>query len=550
MAYIYDLSDTWNAAGTTFFGIKMNVTNSASASGSKLLSLQVASTEYFGVDKDGNVTIGNGGDLNISSATGGDASKIYNDAEDLYFSTNGSNRMLINSSGNIGIGNTGPGYRLDIAAGDTTAGLGYGVRIRANSTAAAGGLQFTDSGVTVQWGYLAATATSVTLDATNSSTLVFRTGNTERMRIDSSGNVGVGTSSPSSKLTVGGNPPSSGAIAGVGSSGGTSLALSDNVNSSLYVRHPSGAPATIGTDNGGALAFATNGSTERMRIDSTGNVGIGTSSPSKKLEVGALGVFRLQTGSSTMDCTPTAGAADGFVWNVSSGCYYDWSVGGSSRMRLGSNGALAIGGTGTDASLHIQQAYGGYNRLTQMSPSGTSNNAFNLMAAKNSGGGDNWWSWGVRTDAVWCLVPGVDSALTSSTGIYFDSSAAAYKPGGGTWSATSDARVKSNIAPITDASSRIMSLKPASFDYRVPEAHEGRVSDRGFIAQEFEEVYPHSVTEQEMVCEAEQALFADGDKVKAIGLGTDFFADLVALVQEQQATINDLRARVAQLEGN
>ena len=114
MAYIYDLSDTWNAAGTTFFGIKMNVTNSASASGSKLLSLQVASTEYFGVDKDGNVTIGNGGDLNISSATGGDASKIYNDAEDLYFQTNGSTRLLINSSGNIGIGNTSPGAKLDV----------------------------------------------------------------------------------------------------------------------------------------------------------------------------------------------------------------------------------------------------------------------------------------------------------------------------------------------------------------------------------------------------------------------------------------------------
>jgi len=541
MAYIYDLSDTWNAAGTTFFGIKMNVTNSASASGSKLLSLQVASTEYFGVDKDGNVTIGNGGDLNISSATGGDASKIYNDAEDLYFATNGSNRMLINSSGNIGIGNTGPGYRLDIAAGDTTAGLGYGVRIRANSTAAAGGLQFTDSGVTVQWGYLAATATSVTLDATNSSTLVFRTGNTERMRIDSSGNVGVGTSSPSSKLTVGGNPPSSGAIAGVGSSGGTSLALSDNVNSSLYVRHPSGAPATIGTDNGGALAFATNGSTERMRIDSTGNVGIGTSSPSDKLSV--------SDGTATFQFKPLGGSSIGYM-GMRTNHALGFTTNDTERARIGTNGSFAIGGSGTDASLHIQQAYGGYNRLTQMSPSGTSNNAFNLMAAKNSGGGDNWWSWGVRTDAVWCLVPGVDSAMTSSTGIYFDSSAAAYKPGGGTWSATSDARVKTNIAPITDASSRIMSLKPASFDYRVPEAHDGRVSDRGFIAQEFEEVYPHSVTEQEMVCEAEQALFADGDKVKAIGLGTDFFADLVALVQEQQATINDLRARVAQLEGN
>jgi hypothetical protein len=116
----------------------------------------------------------------------------------------------------------------------------------------------------------------------NSGILIFETVNdayssaTERMRIDAIGNVGIGTSSPGSKLTVGGNPPTSGAIAGVGASGGISLALSDNVNNSLYVKHVSGG-ATIGTDPGGQLAFATNGFTEAMRIDGSGNVLIGGS---------------------------------------------------------------------------------------------------------------------------------------------------------------------------------------------------------------------------------------------------------------------------------
>jgi hypothetical protein len=91
MAYIYDLTDTWNAAGTVFNGIKLNVTNSASASGSKLMTLQVGGTEYFGVSKEGDVRIGNGGDLRLSSATGttgptGDSS-IYNDANDMIFAT-------------------------------------------------------------------------------------------------------------------------------------------------------------------------------------------------------------------------------------------------------------------------------------------------------------------------------------------------------------------------------------------------------------------------------------------------------------------------------
>jgi hypothetical protein len=223
---------------------------------------------------------------------------------------------------------------------------------------------------------------------------------------------------------------------------------------------------------------------------------------------------------------------------------------GAERMRIGSNGAVAIGGTGADASLHIQQAYGGYDRLTQISPNAASKNAFNIMAAKNASSVDLWWSWGVRNDNVWCIQQGVNYSMNSSTGFYFDSGGTAYKSGGGTWAATSDARVKTNITPISDAASRIMALKPSSFDYRAPEAHAGRVSDRGFIAQDFEEVYPHSVSESAMVADAEKAFVTGDDKIKAISLNNDFFADLVALVQEQQETISELKARVAQLEGN
>lgn len=59
MSYIYNLTDTWGAAGTTFAGIKMAVTNTASSASSKLLDLSVsgATTASFAVDKSGNLSL-------------------------------------------------------------------------------------------------------------------------------------------------------------------------------------------------------------------------------------------------------------------------------------------------------------------------------------------------------------------------------------------------------------------------------------------------------------------------------------------------------------
>jgi hypothetical protein len=53
--YINAMTAIWNSVGTTYAGIKMNVTNAASAAGSKLLQLQVGTIDKFSVDKSGNV---------------------------------------------------------------------------------------------------------------------------------------------------------------------------------------------------------------------------------------------------------------------------------------------------------------------------------------------------------------------------------------------------------------------------------------------------------------------------------------------------------------
>ncbi len=115
-----------------------------------------------------------------------------------------------------------------------------------------------------------------------------------------------------------------------GSVSSCSVAPFSDLNTGLYF--PAANVAAVVTDG-----------VERVRVDASGNVGIGAT-PSTQLHVGSLGVFRLQTGSVTMDCTPTAGALDGFVWNTNPASYYQWNTGGTQRLLIGSDGKITCKG--------------------------------------------------------------------------------------------------------------------------------------------------------------------------------------------------------------
>ena len=129
----------------------------------------------------------------------------------------------------------------------------------------------------------------------------------------------------------------------------------------------------------------------------------------------------------------------------------------------------------------------------------------------------------------------VNLALTS-TQLY--TYGAALKPGGGSWTDSSDERLKENIVPLTGALAKISSLNPVSYEWRYDRAN---VSNVGFVAQEVAPIFPLAITETEPT-DQEKPFIPDGSKVKNIGWQNDMIAYLVGAIKELKAEIDALKA--------
>ena len=189
---------------------------------------------------------------------------------------------------NVGIGTASPIYALHtVGSSDgTIAAFGNGqdnANILLQAAANYGSDNSVDSKWSIRWrGRPNAGGHSLAIyDEENSA---------ERMRIDSSGNVGIGTASPATPLHIKGTT-----AAQIRSEATTGFAGIHNTNSSGNFYHmidnstgagfSSGAYARVMYSDGAyPMAFYTNAN-ERMRIDSSGNVGIGTSTPDVKLHI-------------------------------------------------------------------------------------------------------------------------------------------------------------------------------------------------------------------------------------------------------------------------
>jgi len=327
----------------------------------------------------------------------------------------GSGQFYKDASGNVGIGTSSPANRLDVTAPlgavnvSSSTGTNY-VKMQVNNTG--GSFQFAIENSA--GGNFGAPAYARVLWNDGAYPTVFYTSSTERMRIDSSGNVGIGTASPTGKLDLFTNA-TSGSI--------SNLTFSANNASSAKKDYVQFAPTiefnTASSEAGGYvlkvlqqgayknsivasgitnnssnfLAFST--TNEAMRIDSSGNVGIGTSSPLAKLQVYPTVGAPASSGSLNTGVIFAEGAG-GPSLNMgnfnSGGTYYAWIQSAFVNnaavvqplvlQQIGGN--VGIGTSSPDNALTIQDSGAGVNKRFSIR-NGDSTNNHKLTMGYNAG---------------------------------------------------------------------------------------------------------------------------------------------------------------------
>lgn len=385
------------------------------------------------------------------------------------------------------------------------------------------------------------------------------TNNTEKMRVTSTGNIGIGTTSfnatnPEKLVVDAGTTASVNAIVGKGTinsylqlniqnlSAGTSassdvVATADNgsettnfvdmgINSSTNTSgvmggandaylYNVGQNFLLGTGTAAkSLVFMTGGTTqssnERMRISGTGLVGIGTNSPASLLEVGS------SSGSSTAAiATRTATSVSSFTAanfaNYNGGVIQSTYPGGSIGQVLNIVAAGANSGNWPSGIALWTRNSGGTNASEKM----------RITDAGNVG--------------IGCTAPNYKLQVVGDIAADGGTLRAASAVISTTITACSDIRYKKNIAPLNNALDNVMKLQGVTYNWKVSEFPDKYFTEKkqiGIIAQELEKIYPELVE-----TDAKGYKTVDYSKIAPI---------LIESVKEQQ---QEIKGQQEQLKG-
>lgn len=306
------------------------------------------------------------------------------------------------------------------------------------------------------------------------------------------GNVGIGTNAPVTTLSIGSGAGAGGYGGGVYLNRGAATynfyEANDGTNSVIFGLDNNVSNAKIGTVNSFPVALYV-GNSPRLYIDTSGNVGINTTSQGSKLEIKASGAsgtqLQLTQYNSTDGWKINADDNGGPLRFIRQGA----SLNGEA-MRIENSGYVDIGCTSNR----------GGSTLTLSMDSGTTR---------------------------WAVGPWVSNAgqfyvaSSGSTGVYLSSTSAT------SWSSNSDERIKENLVPITDALNKVSTLRTVTGNYIEDET---KTSHAFLIAQDILPVLPEAV---------------DTSNPEKYGVAyTEVIPLMVAAIKELKAEVDALKAQL------
>jgi hypothetical protein len=432
--------------------------------------------------------------------------------------------LILNSSGNLGIGTTSPITKLNISGGGSAV---YQT--------------FTNTAGTYNHFYIGNPQNALTFGNSN---LNGSFSANELMRLTDTGNVGIGTASPAAKLDVAGTiratggpvdsiytGTTAGSVLGSFRAYGTGASVTGEtlIRGVLESGSITSSYLEFGTASSGTLS-------EKMRITSSGNLGLGVTPSAwatsgtilKALQIGAAGSFAAGASDPSVHVSQNA-YFDGTNWryiqSAAAGNYYvsgnthNWRIAGSGTagnaitftqaMTLDASGNLLVGKTSTsDTVVGVL-----------VSPNGSVSQT-NAASANTT------------------VVNAIYSTGASAYRFYVGLGGTVYATNT-TISAISDQRYKENVRDLDIGLDAVMALKPRKFDWKEGKGKNTK-NDRGFIAQEFEQVFPDLIDEwKDPAPEGEEPYKS---------VRQDLIPVLVKAIQELKAELDAAKVKIAALE--
>ncbi len=272
----------------------------------------------------------------------------------------------------------------------------------------------------------------------------------------------------------------------------------------------------------------------RMTISPSGQIGVGTASPNADFEVGTSSGMRAAGIFSNASNAPSFSSGDTgtlSVYNNYSGSNYAYAL----TSRISSNAGYAAYFNAKYCGLRIDVLGGsslnGYGGYFSVSNSSTTN-----YACTGTANGSSSTNYGVY---------GTASGGTSNYGVY----CAGNGIYSGTWSSTSDLRLKKDISYLNGGLSTVMKLKPASYQFKTDDPTFKSMNlatglHYGLIAQELEQVVPSVVSNNVHVAPDDPK-----NKIEYKGVNyTELIPIMINAIQEQQGEIGELKEKIKTLQ--